>query len=341
MPVLDIGLLPQEAVTEAAVLAGDAEELGFGGVWCADSQSVFRDGYVALGLCAAHTRKLVLGTGVTNPVTRHPTVLASLAATLAEVSEGRFILGIGVGESAVQNVGLKPARLGQLEEVVKAVRALTKGEEVTFGGHRLQMSWRTRQFPIYVAASAPRALRLAGRIADGVIFQVGAHPAFVRYALREIASGAEDGGREMDELVLCMRLAACVDDDREHARREALPYAAVAANTVARTVPTVELPAELVDDLRRLRSSYDYGRHGYADAEHQRLLTDSVMDAVAVAGTPAEAVARFTQLAALGVDRFIVPIDLRNKRGQLRLLARHVLPAVAATHGDDGTYLDH
>ena len=89
------------------------EELGFAGIWVADSQSVFRDAFDALTLCATRTRTLQLATGVTNPVTRHPAALAGTFATIDELSSGRAIIGIGVGESAVQNTaGLKPAEAG-------------------------------------------------------------------------------------------------------------------------------------------------------------------------------------------------------------------------------------
>src|SRR5262245_18164727 len=109
-----IGVLPNRPVAEIAALALDAEELGYDGIWIADSQSVFRDGYLALAASALQTSRMVLATGVTNPVTRHPATIAGAVATLDELSGGRAVLGIGVGESAVRTVGLRPARLARL-----------------------------------------------------------------------------------------------------------------------------------------------------------------------------------------------------------------------------------
>ena len=99
-----VGLLPNRPIAEVATLAQRAEALGFRGIWVADSQSIFRDAFAALTLSAAHTRTIVLATGVTNPVTRHPASLACSFATLDELSGGRVVLGIGVGESSVETL---------------------------------------------------------------------------------------------------------------------------------------------------------------------------------------------------------------------------------------------
>lgn len=101
MPVsFHIGVLPNRPLQDFVDWVEEAEQLGFEGVWVADSQSIFRDAFSALTLFAEHTKKMMLATGVTNAVTRHPAVLAQSFATLDEISGGRAILGIGVGESA-------------------------------------------------------------------------------------------------------------------------------------------------------------------------------------------------------------------------------------------------
>ena len=93
-----------------------------------------RDAYSILSVLATQTNSLQLATGVTHTVTRHPAVLANSWATLQELSEGRAICGIGVGESAVHNLGLRPERLAAFEEKVKVMRALINGETVEGSG---------------------------------------------------------------------------------------------------------------------------------------------------------------------------------------------------------------
>jgi 5,10-methylenetetrahydromethanopterin reductase len=336
MARIDVGLLPQQPIEMAATFASAAEHLGFEGLWIADSQSVFRDAFLALGAAAMSTRRITLAPGVTNPKTRHPAVLACLAGTLAEASNGRLIVGIGVGESAVRNIGERPASVRELEEFVLALRGLLDGEEVGWRGNRLRLSWNTPRVPVYVAASGPRMLRLAGRIGDGVLFQVGARPEAVCYALDQIAAGATEAGRDVSQIELCMRLAVVVGEDLVRARDEVRAYAAVAANTLARTIPR-EVVADVAADLDRLRDGYDYGEHGYLDARHRHLLTDAVIDSVAILGNGREAGERLAKLAALGVDRFVVPVDVDDMhRGLQNLAATLPYVATARTLTPDG-----
>lgn len=114
MVELHVGLLPNRPAAEVVDLIERAEALGFAGAWVADSQSIMRDAWAVLAAAAGRTERILLATGVTNPVTRHPAVLAGAIATLDELSGGRALLGIGVGESAVRTLGLAPARLAAL-----------------------------------------------------------------------------------------------------------------------------------------------------------------------------------------------------------------------------------
>jgi 5,10-methylenetetrahydromethanopterin reductase len=167
-----LGLLPNRSVAACADIAGAAEDLGFEGVWIADSQCLFRDAYSVLSVCAVRTQKLLIAAGVTNPITRHPAVLAGSWATLDELSGGRAILGIGVGESAVYTLGVPPTRLAELERFIDVVRRLMSGEAVELNGHEVRLPWASHHVPVVIACSGPKSLQLAGRIADGVLFQV-------------------------------------------------------------------------------------------------------------------------------------------------------------------------
>jgi 5,10-methylenetetrahydromethanopterin reductase len=316
-----VGLLPNRPIAEVAALAQRAELLGFRGIWVADSQSIFRDAFAALTLSAAQTRTIVLATGVTNPVTRHPASLACSFATLDELSGGRVVLGIGVGESSVETLSLKPARLARLEQTALALRGLLAGDEVDWEGNRIHMAWPTRPIPIVFASSGPRSLELAGRIADGVLFQVGASPGMVRYAFEHLERGA--AGRRVTRY---MRLACSVGPDREVARAAAAGYVAAAAGTIFRSAPADVLDPALLDDIRALKERYDYYEHTSSSAAHTRLVTDRILDAVAVAGTPAEAIARLRELVTLGVDEFVLTVTAPRPEETMRTLAEQVLP---------------
>lgn len=321
-----VGILPNQSVQRAVDLGMAAEEFGFDGVWVADSHSVMRDAYAVLTLLAAKTRRIQLAAGVTPTVTRHPAVLANSWATLQEISNGRAILGIGVGESAVYNLGLKPERLAVLEEKIRVIRALLRGESVEYEGTRIRMAWSEIEVPVVMACSGPKSLQLGGRIADGVLFQVGSDPAFVRYALDNIRKGAEQAGRSLEDVKLYMRVACAVLADREKAREEVKGYAAAAAGTTFNTVPREYFDEQLWDELDSFKSSYDYADHASEEARHKALLTDRILDAIAIAGTPSETVPRFRELAAMGLDGFVWPAGMPEPLPYLETFARDVMP---------------
>lgn len=324
-----VGILPNRPLSDFVDWIAMADELGFGGVWVADSQSVFRDAFMALTLFSTCTRTMQLATGVTNITTRHPAVLAHSFATLDELSGGRAVLGIGVGESAVVNIGKKPARLQRLEETIAVLRALLAGETARYDGADIRVSWPARKIPVVIACTGPRSLQLAGRIADGVLFQVGSAPELVRYAKKNIALGAAQAGRDPGEVKLYQRLACAVAEDRERVRAEARGYASVAAGTVYSAIPRADVPEALWQDLQRMKAAYDYQQHGRMDAKHADLITDRILDAVAIAGTAEEAVPRFRQLIELGVEDFVLPIATENPGEIIRTLADEVLPQLA------------
>src|SRR5689334_2357469 len=149
MAEFHVGALPNRPIAEIAELATLVEELGFDGLWLADSQSIFRDAYAALTLAASRTERIELGTAVTNPITRHPAVVASAIATIAELSGGRALLGVGVGDSAVATIGKKPARLGLLEEWTHTVRALLAGGTAAWEGAETKLTWWSTPVPIW------------------------------------------------------------------------------------------------------------------------------------------------------------------------------------------------
>ena len=306
-------------------LCVEAEALGFGGVWVADSQSVFRDAFTILGAVASRTERLLLSTGVTNPLTRHIAVLAATHATLAELAPGRVILALGRGESAVRTVGLRPATLKRMEDAVHSLRLLLTGQTATLDGAEIRLSWPASPVPIYVTASGPKTLRLAGRVADGVLFQSGSAPELIQWALAQIQAGAEEAGRHLSDLTVCARVGCCVDSDLDAARDRMRAYAAAAAKTVFDSVPPDVLQPELVRDVAALKEAYDYYEHAQFDAAHRKFLTPGIIDAVAVTGPPDRVAERIGQIVGLGVDRIVLTYAGVDAREQSRLLAETLI----------------
>ncbi len=330
MPIsFDAAILPNKPILDCLQMGQAAEKLGYGGIWVADSHSVMRDAFGLLAALAMTTDRIKLATGVTQTVTRHPAVLANSWASLQELSGGRGILGIGVGESAVYNLGLKPEKLADFEEKIRVIRALIKGQSVSYQGTDIQMAWSQMDIPIVMACSGPRSLQLGGRLTDGVLFQVGSNPDFVRYALDNIRLGAEQAGRDINDLKLYMRVACAISENREQARDEVKGYASVAAGTTFKTVPKEYFDEALWDQLDCFKAAYDYAEHGSNEARHKALLTDDIIDSIAIAGTPEEAIPRFKEIVEMGVDGFVMPFGMADPYPYMKSFAEQVIPKFA------------
>ena len=141
-----------------------ADAAGYDYAWLVDGQMLWQDVYVYMTHGLAATERLVFGVAVTNPLTRHPSVTASVNATLADLHPGRVVLGLGRGDNAVRTLGLKPVPTAELADAVPRIRALMAGEAATLGGHETRIRWADEQVPILMAATGPKNLRLCGAL---------------------------------------------------------------------------------------------------------------------------------------------------------------------------------
>ncbi|MGI9343502.1 MAG: LLM class flavin-dependent oxidoreductase, partial [Gammaproteobacteria bacterium] len=130
------------------------------------------------------------------------------------------------------------------------------------------------------------------------------------------------------DLKLLMRVACSVGDDRDAAREAVKGYAAIGAGTTYATVPREYFDDDLWDDLTRFKASYDYQEHGSNEAKHKALLNDRIIDAIAIAGTPDEAIPRFNELASLGLDGFCWTAGMPEPEPFIRAFADEVMPAI-------------
>jgi 5,10-methylenetetrahydromethanopterin reductase len=178
-----------------------AEQLGYDrfGVW--DSPALFREPWTTLASAARDTERIRLGTWVTNPLSRHPLVTAACAATVDDLASERVYIGIGAGGTGVWHLGMGTAKLADLEAYVLAVRSLLETGDALWHGRALRIEWAgARRVPIVLAAHASRSLRLAGRVADGVVIGLGISPDVVASSLELLEAGAREAGRSVDEL---------------------------------------------------------------------------------------------------------------------------------------------
>jgi 5,10-methylenetetrahydromethanopterin reductase len=289
--------------------AAAIERLGFDQLWLTDSSLHTRNCWSYLTLAARVTSRLTLGTGVTNPLTRHPGVTAAAAATLDEVSGGRFILGIGAGDRPLLAMGYQPARLADLEDAISAVRRLWHGEHVSmkagafsFDDAHYRFAGAGHSIPVWVSATGPKTLELAGRVADGVIVLAGLHPDGIRFALEHIDRGADQAGRSSRPPVSVFAYGAIDDEDPAAAFAAARSIAAWFPQTAPLYCELAGLPADLVGAVRNRYSGGEFQEAATA----AELLPDDFVRRMALAGDSAEACAHVRDLAELGIDQITV-----------------------------------
>ena len=215
-------LKPEHSIERTLALTRQAEAAGFEYGWLFDSHVLWRDPYPLLTLMAGATERMRLGTCVTNPGTREPTVTASSLATLDELSDGRMDLGIGRGDSARRVLGKPPITLAHTEEAIRVIRALVAGETIAYEGTDLHFPWtRGWTLPVWVAGYGPMALAMTGRVADGLILQL-ADPDLIRWFVGQVRDAATAAGRDPSSIKIQAAAPAHVAPARRRPRADAL-----------------------------------------------------------------------------------------------------------------------
>ena len=192
-----------------------AENAGFDYLWFPDSQLHCGDVFLNLLTALQHTERASVGTLIVNPMTRHPSVTAASIAAVDSYSPGRVMLGIGAGDTAVLQVGLRPACLDEIEQAVIAIRGLLAGQAIEFRAARPARLDRPRAVPVIVASSGPKTLRMAGATADGAVLRIGADAELIQWGYDEFRAGAQAAGRDPDALFVAVHFHTIISDDRE------------------------------------------------------------------------------------------------------------------------------
>jgi 5,10-methylenetetrahydromethanopterin reductase len=303
-----------------------AERLEYDHVWIGDSQNIWRELYVLLGAAANATSRVCLGSGVTNPVTRIPAVTASALVTLHELSEGRMILGVGSGYSSVQTVGMKASTLAELEDFVRQIRELCRGDTVQAGSHEMRLGFggADKCPPIFVAASGPKMLRLAGKVGDGAILaRVSLKGGVLRKMLECVDEGRRQRTTPAESFQICAALPVCIDADRQKAIAAVRPHVARSLIT-----PLWEFSPEAVEARKKLERLYDCYDHLNPAAPHAEAVPDAVVPEFAIAGTPAECVEQAARVFEMGVDQITIRpygVERSSRSAMIESFAREVM----------------
>jgi probable F420-dependent oxidoreductase len=320
-------LKPEHSIADTLALTQAGEAAGFDYVWLFDSHVLWREAYTLLALMAEHTTRLRLGTCVTNPGTREPSVTASALATLDEISGGRMDLGIGRGDSARRVLGKPPITLANTEEAITVIRALVEGRSVTYEGTELVLPWTGKwTLPVWVAGYGPLAIAMAGRVADGLILQL-ADPDLVAWFVGQLREAAVAAGRPVDAIRVQAAAPLHIgprDDGRERTRW----FPALVSNHVVDLVnkyPREQLPEALTGYVHD-RTGYDYHHHAEVGSSNAGFVGDDVTDRFCVLGDTAEVIQKLRVLESVGVTQFNVYLMNGDEREQLDRIGREIVP---------------
>lgn len=314
-----------------------AEKRGFSHAWLYDSQMLASDVYAALALCAANTKTITLGPGVTNPASRIAPLTACSIASINAVAPGRVILGIGTGNTARRTLGMPAARVAQMREHVEVCKGLLAGKTVPYQeGDRKRMvkflNPKTgainiqKKVPIYVAGSGPKSLEMAGEIADGVILFGAVSPSLIKFVLQHVHAGAKRVGRNPKRIyALCMTTFHLTKPGEKlettKVRKAVGPFVTSSSNLYAFSCPD---PAALPDDLRDDLMAFKYAyrepegsietRHlkMYSDylqgfkKEHAPLVTEKMIRATTLTGTRDEVIESIQAMKKAGINQVAI-----------------------------------
>lgn len=329
---MDFGftLKPDHTIERTIALTKQAESSGFSHGWLFDSHVLWKDPYPLMTVMALNSTSLRLGTCVTNPATREPSVTASALATLNEISGGRMDLGIGRGDSARRVMGKPPTTLARLEAATNEIRDLVEGRTVTEDGTEMHFSWTRRdKLPVWIAGYGPRALELTARIADGVILQL-ADVDLIRWFVGQLRDYARAAGRDPNAIKVMAAAPAHVGD-LAACRDRVRWFPALVSNHVVDLVNKYE-PADLPPGLTayvRDRAGYDYQHHAEVGSDNSEFVTDDVVDRFCVIGSVEQHRDKLAALADAGVDQLNIYLMNGDEEDLLATYARDIVPRMS------------
>lgn len=310
-------------------LARQLEADGWDGIVVADSQNLTGDPYVALALAAAATTRLKLGPGVTNSLTRHPAVTATAIATVNEESGGRAVLGIGRGDSSLAHIGLAPATVGSFAHYLERVQGYLSGEDVPFeldldgrnapsadslamadAPKQSRLRWlkyaRQPKVPLHAVASGPKVISATARVADGIIFAVGASTTRLSWAVDLARKSRQEAGLDPDGLLLGAMVPIAAHEDPARARNLVSP---TLGSYVRFSVMHGKVNGPATDGERQsmtnVHRAYDMNTHARRGPQTEQV-TDEVLETFAICGSPQYCVDRLEALREIGITKFLL-----------------------------------
>jgi len=302
-----------------------------------DSQSLWADPFVTMAVAAQRTERARLGITVSNPMTRHPAVVASALVALQQLSGQRMVYAVSSGDSALRTIGVRPATLAELGEFGRAVSGLCAGEQVTWQGSALELRWGSCPTPLWMGAEGPRTQYLAGQIADGVVLSNALDADVLAEARRNLGAGAASVGRSLDDIeIWCMAAMCLAGSERDGIARLESQLAGTANHVYRFHTAGKGLPEAYRAPIATLQQRYDSSVHATPEraAANAALvrelgLVDFLARRSVIAGPPQRCVERIHEVVDAGAHNLIVSQFVNEPLAFMRTFSEEIAPAFA------------
>ncbi len=337
----EIGIVMEASPGYTAKLAAEIEAMGFDALLCPDTQNLSPDPLAQLALAAQTTQRIMLGTGVTNPVTRDVAVTACALATLQAESQGRALCGIGRGDSSAEHIGIRNATTAQLQTFVQRFQAYTRGETVDRDGTPSAMRWfdsvDVAPVPVDIACTGPKTIRMAVDTGDRISFAVGSAPERLSWAMGVALDRLKETGRPREDLSIGAFVNLVCDANEQRAIELGRMISGMVAHFAGmKNAPLDHLPPQLRPMAEHMQSDYDMAHHAQEEGEHLGAVTDEFVDWFSICGPVDKCRDRLQELMGLGLDHVYLlggsavahPHGARQEAmvEQSRLFAEQILP---------------
>jgi len=333
-----LGLPKAKASAERAVYL---EKHGWDGLMFPDTQCIANDAYIEMAMCVGATKTLKFSTGVTNPITRDCSVMASMLSTLQEESNGRMRVGIGRGDSAAGHIGKKGASLKEMREFLSNLQAYLGGEVATRDGVESRLLWiKERQMekvPVDVAGTGPKMIEMAALLGDGICLAVGGNPQRISAKVQQVEEILDRVGRPREDFTISLLMPGTVNHDIEVARDNIRGVTGVITRFSGMSpAAAADLPEADRDIVMRIAREYRLQDHGLKNSLHAQNIPDEFLDREAIVGSPEVALARLEEFYSLGVDRVWLTCGSFDSEPEtieesISLISTEVLPKLRAS----------
>ena len=341
-----IGLGAELRFDEIAEHSRVADEAGYSHLTFVDQSNVSRECFGMMTIAAMNTRRIHIGQGVCDPFMYHPAVIANFTASVRELTGGRAFIGLGAGTRQAGKATRGPVSLKMQRETVNFLKAYTAGGDAELWGETWHSEWirntpfNGQSIRVIMGPLGPRALQLAGEVADEIMMFGAGEPELIKWNLEQIETGANRAGRDFSKIKTWARTEVYVTGSKEEARHEVASYAASCASELYKVIFKRNTPEAqdlyqrlerkspgLVDEYKKIHEGFNPYEHESLHAEHKYLATQRVIDSINLTGRVEDIDERVYDLHELGISGVsCVQYAIIDQKSNMREISNSIMP---------------